>query len=1307
MSTNFGDVRPLHLHSIESLIHQLIGGGSVGVGEKGETFSLGSPASRSVLGWYQTNRPKWSGNLSLGDVEAIVDRVDMPLPVTVLSGSLDQSTKRFLTLKRMRAHRFAGIHQFGTTSEAPEDFEYCVTPGVTLFEGFNGAGKTSLLNAVVWCLTGMLLRPQRAPEEGAQEFEFDLLHEGADEATSYRLSCVTPMPLASMGKLKDVYVPADTWVELTFADADGAELTPLRRSVNRTSRGKLEESVPAFDALGLDTTMLRIGTVIPALLPFSQPGTQSELGRAVAQLTGLAPLADLAKHAGKAAVRISGELTKARKREIELHDESFARGLDDLVGIAAENPGLAIDTAVPLPQEERRTESFLESLKEALAISRASGLQAAREVLGDGFKPEDHAQGFEGDVSSARATLDAVASFASAQRLSALSMLTDEEKTDARSLIESTLRDAEALVNLSRMPQVASRQRLYAAVAQWCEEHSIQDREFETCAVCGASLEGVLDSETGQSIRQHLREARESDAGLVAQTIERWATSVSAHLAAALPDALAYELRHDLSEEPFDLLEASVMDEMLAAPAFQRSLRPLIPLVRQACESLRADAPKLVGSQLPNIEERLGAIPMVRQAVERLDRALRIADWGREQKPFLQRFTREILGQQIENTPAIQASLLGRLNELERIILTVAPIDAALKACSRMDADIESRRRVEQRLDAYRAARTALEECCQLGGLAELQVAELQQKLHSATEAWRKEIYQAGYPNAHHDLTETTMKANGQVEFRIGIAGTSAPAQHVANASALRATLIAFYFAYWEYLRAERGGLALIVLDDPQELLDGDNKERLARAVAALGARSAQPIVTTHDGRFARHVVVECHAASLPIEHREVHPPTRKRPTLATSPSVLGVDKALKLAKDSEWTFKDHAQDYAGRCREFIEARLGDFFEDAGYVSTTAYKMKPTLADHVNDLKGAVARKSTPLFEAKNVVALATDKTLDPKSLVMGLLNKAHHATRPTILPGEVEATHVELERLRGLVEGAHQDFRTYCKREFLEPSSVNLDPLPIEQVGEFALPIQPNLAAFVHGEAYGASQEAEVDMLSSDWFADKAAFFLRTSNFGFASTVGGVAIVEASPSEAPDRSLVIGRRGENTFARRLHRTKASSFVALATETPDPRFGRPTLIFRASEIAIHKVVGMLFHTEMKSQQAGKGEAEQVDLGTILKSIRRAYRVKAESAVPLALDGQIALGGDSLDLSGLDRFEGYYVAVHLSDETTLFKRVGKRLPGELGYLRQFETIGGLGTSDVLAVGLRHQGIATVESAVLILGILYNT
>jgi hypothetical protein len=50
---------------------------------------------------------------------------------------------------------------------------------------------------------------------------------------------------------------------------------------------------------------------------------------------------------------------------------------------------------------------------------------------------------------------------------------------------------------------------------------------------------------------------------------------------------------------------------------------------------------------------------------------------------------------------------------------------------------------------------------------------------------------------------------------------------------------------------------------------------------------------------------------------------------------------------------------------------------------------------------------------------------------------------------------------------------------------------------------------------------------------------------------------------------------------------------------------------------------------------------------------------------------------------LDENEGKLVAITLTDGSSIFKRVGPKLPGAMAPLRQFESIGGLGASEVIA------------------------
>jgi DNA repair exonuclease SbcCD ATPase subunit len=70
----------------------------------------------------------------------------------------------------------------------------------------------------------------------------------------------------------------------------------------------------------------------------------------------------------------------------------------------------------------------------------------------------------------------------------------------------------------------------------------------------------------------------------------------------------------------------------------------------------------------------------------------------------------------------------------------------------------------------------------------------------------------------------------------------------------------------------ERGGLKTLILDDPQELLDSENRRRLADSFEALVDSGAQLVVTSYDRRFAAAVVRVPGVSS--VDHRSVHPAT-------------------------------------------------------------------------------------------------------------------------------------------------------------------------------------------------------------------------------------------------------------------------------------------------------------------------------------------------------------------------------------------------------------------------------------------------
>jgi hypothetical protein len=148
------------------------------------------------------------------------------------------------------------------------------------------------------------------------------------------------------------------------------------------------------------------------------------------------------------------------------------------------------------------------------------------------------------------------------------------------------------------------------------------------------------------------------------------------------------------------------------------------------------------------------------------------------------------------------------------------------------------------------------------------------------------------------------------------------------------------------------------------------------------------------------------------------------------------------------------------------------------------------------------------------------------------------------------------------------------------------------------------------------------------------------------------------------------------------------------------------MTYDESKVRLHRIVGAIF-TAMPPPVGG-GEATAVEAVPELARIVIAYRVREESAVPLALPGQIILGGAELTATDLDGWEGQLVAVTLDDGTSLFKRVGHRLNGKLAHLRQFETIGGLGSSIVIATEAvdDDSGTPVMASARRVLGVLYE-
>lgn len=1297
--------RSLHLHTLESLIGDLVSGRPIRTGEN-ESFLLPDEPTRSALEWYRKNGASaWTASVSVQHGEDLADAVLKKPPVLqALPARPANSNARRLLLKKVEAHRFAGLHKFGTPAAAPTNYVHEFTSPLTLFEGRNGSGKTSLINAIIWALTGEILRPQREPEPADDDFECWVSPEDSgSEPTAHRLSPVTPMPNTAQYRPDQAWVPADTWVELTFADESGALLPPIRRSQSRSPRGKLEEQAPDLASLAIDPIAVRIGTIMPGLLPLIKLGSESELGRAVSQLTGLSALVDLAAHARRAKSKIDKDFMKARTSERDRADRDYNTAKDDLEKILFAHPSIAPTCAIPAASEDKGIEQALDEITLHFKDAKATAFESARRILGEQFDPTKPAllADLERNIARALERVSQPQSLASAARLHGLRILNPEQLDEAQAKIAKTLAEAKILDELARDPSTAARARLYGRIATWIAEHPDPQRSDDICVVCGGKLDEALDPVSGLPVKTHLHDAK-SDAALVSQTLTRWTENALGDLMRGLPETLRAELATDLPGNPCDLLRTAIIDELFAFEPFRGVLAELKTKTASDFDNIvarRAEMTSLTTITLPSACVALG------EALRRLDRAIGFARWRQENDALAREIVARILGRAPkDDEPAEKLTLTGKLLDLDATVKAAKPVSDATILCGRLKQHVASRRSAEKRLNDYSTASAALGNLLTLGDLADEQVNHLRTTLRTEAAAWRSRIYLGAFPDTAHELVDTGMGRKGEINLVVETGGVSAPAQHVTNASALRASLVGFYLAFWEYVLKERGGLATLILDDPQELLDDENRERLASALVPITTAGAQLVVTSYDPRFCARVARLRVAGG--IEHLEVHPATRQQPQVRTTPPLPVIEQRKKYF-DADENAEEPARDFADGCRVFLEAKLGNMFDDPAHSAWALANPDPTLATFVHRLRPLIKAGPQGMFSAHVFRRFVEHPALVDGSSVLALMNKAHHGRRQEIRAAEVAQCSNELGDLLELAEQMYEECYRWRRRDIVKAQTPIEAPSALQPMPHFPLDVMicPDLAAFTDHAPTEESQ-APVERLDAHLLDNTVAFYLRRPNFGFAAPAGSLAIVGAVPGPAADRRLVIARHENAVYARRLVRGADAGVIGLTAEVPDPRTKTPKTVFLPeAQVAVHQVIGIIFDHKITVGH-GQEEAVPVDAQSVLERIEIAFRVVDDSAVPLALEKQVVLGGSCIELAELAQHQGALVALTLDDGSSIFKRVGAALPGDLSHLRQFESIGGLGSSYVLSIGIPHKGFRSVSNARLIIGVMYH-
>jgi hypothetical protein len=1270
----------------------LIKGESI-LGHDGAAFHLRSEAAQKVLSWYSMRQGRWQMNVNDDDVEESLSAMTTPLARTKpASQPTPSSVIQRWHLRRIRAHRFAGLHRFDPRKNQPQDFELLIDGKLISLTGKNGTGKTSLLNAITWCLTGHIYRAQRIPEPAGT-----VVVTATDDTGTAEIPVVSPVP-PSDAFSGGGSVTVDTWVELEFHDNVTDSEAKVRRSVGRNSRGGFE---PKFNISGmtLDAVAFHIGTRLPGLVPYIQLSKRSPFGAAVAALTGFESLLTLVAHSSRLHDRVRNRTLKAAQRELDGTRETITRIVSS---IDAELPALEA-CGVTAPSDLRSPEG-LAKWQQVLNMTHSQLLHDAGRVLPT-FKDDDASQRFNLSrlIEPAIAAIDmsALKRGRTAQRLSRLQKLTDAQCETVDRLLLDLSTEAKLLAEQLTNTDMAQRTRLYARVAAWLKESD--QTVGDLCPVCGNTLASAIDAVSGQPVREHIANCT-LDSTTLSHTTDSWVASAKARLASVLPDDMHTELAAELPRQPHDLLRAALVDEIFSDPAFSAPFDSLRPRIAALCdEALKAmptmEEPTILRFARPFTDS--GAVTLV----TRLHRIVAFARWRKENEKGSRDVFKRVIGlvreQNGADTSIVDARpLAGHLVAIRRLVEASRPVTNAIDLADNLAKALNLEATLKRRIGDCQILLACLIE---IGGIKKLVDGELKaliKELNEETIAWKNRLY--GSVIGAPQLDQASVAVGGNVSLRLAVGGTGVPAEAIANASHLRASLIAFLFAFWEYRWERLGGLSLLLLDDVHELFDPENRSRIASAIPLLVERGAHVICTSNDESFSRDLTLAAKRRSVEYERRCIHPLTLNRSCVVVGVYEAEID-GLRREFEKSPGEDEPAINYLMAARVYFEERLIDFFD------TPDPQITATATLH--DLLGA-ARRSRRLgvepFDSLAIGHLLDNPALADGSQLLDLLNRSVHRTRSTLRYCDADAVQSELQNVRELMEAAYGGYQHWLRRDL--PSSPLHAPSVLSNVIcqiPCDVPVRWQLAAFTRGGVDAGGRLSKDETFDLAWFAGKAAYRIARPTFGFACPRGSIAIVDPSDDDILDNRLVIALHGTAVYARRLLRSERSStYIALGSEDENPLNRAHSLFLPRSEVQLLKVVGVLFEAP-STLISDPVEALAIDIGSRLMEVETAYRVEGDSALPLALPNQLVLGGTAISPAELPKDRRSIVALETSTGKAVLKRVGACID-EIQGLHMFESIGGSGDSMAAYIvrPIKPTQIPVVRRSRRIVGVLYE-
>jgi energy-coupling factor transporter ATP-binding protein EcfA2 len=720
-----------------------------------------------------------------------------------------------------------------------------------LLYGPNGSGKSSLLNAIVWVLTGQVVTDGDAANETLTLYT-PPKSAGASPSKLGEWPVVGTLPNTVAG----VAAGSKCWVEVDLRSTDGRRLL-LRRSYPNTLRssqdGSKWEDVTTLAAHGISPLDIQLSVTAATLFGRENLEAAESTRYLLSSMLGYEALEDL----GVLLTSLGTNLTKAIKGEKETEQKTLSGVRAALAAQSSRvRDGHPLRVQLDaLAADIQPTEAKIGAVRDDFIVAKEKAESELATLLGIPIKDSSPQIGLADALTTSVAHLSkpwrdifqtiaaivpvpvpgvAGASGQHQVQILASDLATFEKNTTQliRERLDWWRRESAAGSNATLLIQAARSYNPTAASCPVCEQ-DIADQ-----AVAG-ELTRLKEAPTHLlcDLKAFFRNLADELRTVVPEPVRGLARTTPVERITADWQRLRTAIGPIFNGivAPYDTRIAAWLTQLSSPHSGEDDLLPV-----DTEQEFRAAA-----------TEFLGVLSQSRRGVATLA-------WGVERLGTIEHYLTVTLLS--SGTEGNEPSLRMRLEVGKHAAADIMPLGSVV---SELRHAADSAGKVQLARDqaaAYEEVKTGIEQIKPLGKYAEAEVERVFDAIRDRTLVNFRRLY----PRANPNLTLTRLHLHKgrdrSVEPRLAIGGYEVPGQHVANAGMQRAVALAFFFAL---LDNHPGGLGFVVMDDPILSLDDDHREAWSANILRPVIAVKQMVVATHQREFLNNCRTDFHLGRL------------------------------------------------------------------------------------------------------------------------------------------------------------------------------------------------------------------------------------------------------------------------------------------------------------------------------------------------------------------------------------------------------------------------------------------------------------